>query len=151
MQTFFKVCMSLQSLRLENFSQTFCRLFFHEMHTFCRLSLWINYFHEHFLHTFCTFSAAYYSRSADFMHTYPVVADFLQIICYLFAENMFPFTDFMHTYSRHDADLMQIESVHCRILTHCAEQISVIQMPLLDRGGPPVGARPFAMPRPFAL
>jgi hypothetical protein len=76
-KTFSKVCMSLQSLRLENFLQTFCRLF-----------LWINYFHAHFLHTFGTLSAVNDSKSADFMHTYSAVSDFLQNICKFFAENM---------------------------------------------------------------
>ncbi len=49
----------------------------------------------------------------------------------------------MHTYSTPDADLMQIISTYLQTLcTHCAEQISVIQMP-------PLWRRPCAMPRSF--
>ncbi len=80
-QTFSKVCMSLQSLRLGDFLQTFCRLF-----------LWINYSHEHFLHTFCTLSVANDYSSADFMHTFSVFcrsdADLMQTKSVWIAESL---------------------------------------------------------------
>ena len=108
-QTFSKVCKSLQSLRLEDFlqtffckMQTFCSLFADFfcgfstfMQTFCRLFLWIFHFHANLLQTLCKLYAANDSSSAD--------------LC-------FPFADFMHTYSRLDADLMQIKMVHCKNL-----------------------------------
>jgi hypothetical protein len=51
-QTFSKVCMSLQSLRLEDFLQTFFCGSSTLMQTFCRLFLRIIYSNADFLQTF---------------------------------------------------------------------------------------------------
>ena len=60
-QTFSKVCMSLQSLRLGDFLQTFCRLFFMKctlcadfLQTFSMDQLLPCTLFAHFLHTFCS-------------------------------------------------------------------------------------------------
>ena len=60
-QTFSKVCMSLQSLRLGDFLQTFCRLFFMKCRLFADFLQTFSVDHllsctllAHFLHTFCS-------------------------------------------------------------------------------------------------
>ena len=88
-QTFSKVCVSLQSLQLEHFLQTF----FDILQTFCRLFL-----------TFCRLFADFIWL-VNHLH-----ADFLQTLC----PGDYLWTDFVHTNSvlgRLFADLMHTNSV----------------------------------------
>jgi hypothetical protein len=107
MQTFSKVCMSLQSLRLGNFLQTFCRLFFMK----CRLF-------ADFLQTFSVDQLLSCTLFADFLHTFCSkcfkfcrLHAHLFCICRLFAEHMHTFfreqDSFLQTSCTPILDLMQ--------------------------------------------
>ncbi len=122
-QTFSKVCTSLQSLRLENFLQTFLQTFFHEMLTFYRLFADFFYGSSTLMHTFCTLFSHFLQQMIQAVQTVCTLILYLQTFCRTYAHFLqrtcFHFADFMHTvstYSKPDADLMQIKLVHCRIL-----------------------------------
>jgi hypothetical protein len=72
------------------------------------------------MHTFCTLSAHFLQQMIQALQTSCTLIMYLQTFCrtcaHFLQRTCFHFADFMHTYSRPDADLMQIKLVHCRIL-----------------------------------
>jgi len=98
----------------------FLQTFFHELQTFCRL--FADFFRGSTapMHTFCTLSAHFLQQMIQALQTSCTLIMYLQTFCrtcaHFLQRTCFHFADFMHTYSRPDADLMQIKLVHCRIL-----------------------------------
>jgi hypothetical protein len=72
------------------------------------------------MHTFCTLFAHFLQQMIQTLQTSCTLILYLQTFCRTFAHFLqiicFQFAGFMHTYFRPDADLMQIELMHCRIL-----------------------------------
>ena len=72
------------------------------------------------MHTFCTLFAHFLQQMIQTLQTSCTLILYLQTFCRTYAHFLqttcFHSADFMHTFSRPDADLMQIKSMHCRIL-----------------------------------
>ena len=73
------------------------------------------------MHTFCRLFAHFLQQMIQVLQTSCTLILYLQTFCRTYAHFLqrtrFLFADFMHTYSRPDADLMQNKSMHCRMLT----------------------------------